>query len=129
MSDLMKPMSINKIMECILNEYKKLVGLEKFLYSEKDKINLYINENSTNISGGEKQKLSILRELIKKPSVLIFDEPTSSMDKDSKVEFYKYIQELKTERIIIIISHDQETENIADFTIKIVHSYNLFTVL
>ncbi len=112
----------------VLNEYIKLVGLEKFLYSEEDKINLYINENSTNISGGEKQKLSILRELIKSPSVLIFDEPTSSMDKDSKVEFYKYIQELKTERIIIIISHDQETESIADFTIKIVHSYNLITV-
>ena len=103
----------------MLNKYIKLVGLENFLYSEEDKLNQIINENSTNISGGEKQKLSILRELIKNPSVLIFDEPTSSMDKDSKKEFYKYIQELKAERIIIIISHDQVTKEIADFTIEI----------
>ncbi len=102
-----------------LNKYIKLVGLEKFLYSEEDKFNQVINENSTNISGGEKQKLSILRELIKNPSVLIFDEPTSSMDKDSREEFYRYIQELKAERIIVIISHDQVTKEIADFTIEI----------
>jgi len=108
----------------VLNEYIKLVGLKKFLYSEEDKLNLLINENSTNISGGEKQKLSILRELIKNPSVLIFDEPTSSMDKDSREEFYRYIQELKAERIIVIISHDQVTKEIADFTIEIDSKFN-----
>lgn len=102
----------------LLNKYIKLVGLEKFLNSDKNKFDQIINENSTNISGGEKQKLSILRELIKNPSLLIFDEPTSSMDKDSKIEFYKYIQELKTERIIIIISHDQAMKEISDFTIE-----------
>lgn len=102
-----------------LNKYIKLVGLEKYLYSEEDKFNQVINQNSTNISGGEKQKLTILRELIKNPSVLIFDEPTSSMDEDSKMDFYRYINELKAERIIIIISHDKVTSEIADFTIEI----------
>ena len=103
----------------VLNKYIKLIGLEKFLNSEEDKFNQIINENSTNISGGEKQKLSIIRELIKNPSLLIFDEPTSAMDKDSKTEFYKYIQELKSGRIIIIISHDQITSDIVDYTIDL----------
>lgn len=103
----------------VLNKYVKLIGLEKFLNSEEDKFNLIINENSTNISGGEKQKLSIIRELIKNPSLLIFDEPTSAMDKDSKTEFYKYIQELKNGRIIIIISHDQIMSDIVDYTIDL----------
>lgn len=102
-----------------LNKYIKLVGLESFLHSEKGKFNQVINENSTNISGGEKQRLSIIRELVKNPSLLIFDEPTSAMDKDSKMEFYKYIQDLKTERIVIIISHDYAMNEVADFTIKI----------
>lgn len=43
-------------------------------------LNTYINEKSDNISGGEKQKLSIIRELLKKPLVLLLDEPTSAMD-------------------------------------------------
>jgi ATP-binding cassette subfamily C protein len=101
-----------------LNKYIKLVGLENFIHSEEGKLNQVINENSTNISGGEKQKLSIIRELIKNPSLLIFDEPTSSMDKDSKVEFYKYIKELKTGRIVIVISHDNEINEIADYMIN-----------
>ncbi len=101
-----------------LNNYIKLVGLENFIHSEEGKLNQVINENSTNISGGEKQKLSIIRELIKNPSLLIFDEPTSSMDKESKIEFYKYIQELKTGRIVIVISHDNEINEIADYIIN-----------
>ena len=44
-----------------------------------DGLNTYINEKSDNISGGEKQKLSIIRELLKKPLVLLLDEPTSAM--------------------------------------------------
>lgn len=101
----------------VLNKYIKLIGLERYLSSEEDKLNQVINENLTNISGGEKQKLSILRELIKNPSLVIFDEPTSAMDKDSKVEFYKYIQELKYDKIVILISHDQEVKNIVDYII------------
>jgi len=102
-----------------LNKYIKLVGLENFLHSEEDKFNQVINENSTNISGGEKQRLSIIRELVKNPSLLIFDEPTSAMDKVSKMEFYKYIQDLKTEKIVIIISHDYAMNEVADYIIKI----------
>jgi len=39
--------------------------------------------------------------------------------RSSRTEFYKYIQELKAERIIVIISHDQVIKEIADFTIEI----------
>jgi ATP-binding cassette subfamily C protein len=103
----------------VLDKYIKLIGLEKFINSEENKLDQVINENSTNISGGEKQKLSIIRELIKNPSLLVFDEPTSAMDIDSKAEFYKYIQELKSERIIIIISHDQITSDVVDYIIDL----------
>jgi ATP-binding cassette subfamily C protein len=105
--------------ESILREFTDLVGLRDFLYSKRCKLNNVINENSANISGGEKQKLSILREIIKNPSLLIMDEPTSAMDKNSRAKFYDYIHELKKEKIIIIISHDKIMSEIADHIIDL----------
>ena len=77
------------------------------IYDIKDKI---VQENSTNLSGGEKQKISIIRELLKNPSLIIFDEPTSALDKKSKIKFYKLIEELNSDKskLIIIITHDKE---------------------
>lgn len=60
-----------------------------------------------------------MNEIRKNPSLLIMDEPTLVMDMDSKIEFYDYIQEIKKEKIIIIVSHDQIMDEIADYTINL----------
>ena len=71
-------------------------------------MNTYINEKSDNISGGEKQKLSIIRELLKKPLVLLLDEPTSAMDADSINTFFELLNAIKNDTIIIIATHDHQ---------------------
>jgi len=68
----------------------------------------------TNFSGGEKQKLSVLRLLLKDPSVMIFDEPTSAMDVQTIEKFAKHLQNIKSDKIIIIITHDSELKGIFD---------------
>lgn len=75
------------------------VGLDDFLNSE-------INENTTNFSGGELKKISIIRGLVSTGSLLIFDEPSNSLDNDSKLLLKKYLLEKKNNHIIILISHD-----------------------
>ncbi len=60
-----------------------------------------------------------INEVRNNPSLLILDEPTLTMDKDSKIEFYDYIQEIKKEKIIIIVSHDQIMDEIADHMINL----------
>ncbi|WP_300411102.1 ABC transporter ATP-binding protein [Lagierella sp.] len=70
-----------------------------------DRIKSKIDENK--LSGGELQKISILTVLSKKASLIIFDEPTSNMDKKSKEYFFEYIQKLKKDKIIILISHEE----------------------
>ena len=50
-----------------------------------------INQNSTNISGGEKQRLAIARALYRESKLLILDEPTSALDLENQDRFLKVI--------------------------------------
>jgi len=61
-----------------------------------------------NLSGGQKQKIAILRALISKPKILILDEATSSLDTYSKNNLIEYIDTIKESTICFIISHDSE---------------------
>ncbi|MCL1997853.1 MAG: ATP-binding cassette domain-containing protein [Turicibacter sp.] len=79
-----------------------------------------LGDNSPlNFSGGEKQKLAILRLLIKNPDLMIFDEPTSALDLDSSKNFISHLQTIKPDKIILIITHDtlltEEFDQIINF--------------
>ncbi len=67
-----------------------------------------INELTTRMSGGEGQKINIIRELLRNRSILVLDEPTSSLDYASKELLKKMITRIKDDHIIILISHDRE---------------------
>ena len=85
----------------IIEDAKKIlqdVGLE-------DKIYNYPNE----LSGGQKQRLAIARTLLMEPRILLLDEPTSSLDKETKTEVLKLIMRLVEKGMtLIIVSHEEE---------------------
>lgn len=73
-------------------EFHKLsamLGLEEFLKGLPEGLDTVIQENTGNLSGGEKQKLSILRTLLKHPKLLVPDEPTSALDKAGRESLCK----------------------------------------
>ena len=78
-----------------------------------------VGSQGDGISGGEKQKIGILRALAKDSDVLFFDEPTSALDQETRKEFYCLLQEIKKEKIIIFISHDKESGKIANEIIEL----------
>lgn len=59
-----------------------------------------------NLSGGERQKLMLIRAFIRSGEILILDEPTNYLDTEAKEQFKKIIEE--TDKTIIIISHDED---------------------
>lgn len=61
------------------------------------------------LSGGERQKITISRALLKNADILIFDEATSAFDKESDTKFNKMIMNEFKEKTIIIISHRHES--------------------
>lgn len=95
-------------------EYGKQIGLEGYFNKLLEGFDTEINEKSTNISGGEKQKISILRQMLKNPDVMIFDEPTSALDTESVKLFMEYVEAIRKEKIILIVSHDKTIESLYD---------------
>lgn len=87
------------------------------LLSRADKgIDTMIGEGGVKVSGGEKQRLSIARALLRKPSLLVFDEATSSLDSLTEEEIGKTIRDLSksNSQISILIAHRLSTVMHAD---------------
>ncbi|NWF88515.1 MAG: ABC transporter ATP-binding protein [Ignavibacteriaceae bacterium] len=79
-------------------------------------LNTVIGESGMKISGGEKQRLSIARALLRKPDLLVFDEATSALDSLTEEEISKTIREISSgnDLITIIIAHRLSTVMHAD---------------
>src|SRR6202035_967616 len=75
-----------------------------------------IGEGGVKVSGGEKQRLSIARALLRHPHLLIFDEATSSLDSLTEEEITNTIKDVssKKEQITILIAHRLSTIMHAD---------------
>jgi ATP-binding cassette subfamily B protein len=75
-----------------------------------------IGEGGMKVSGGEKQRLSIARALLRRPSLLVFDEATSSLDSLTEQEITETIRDVSTRRdlITILIAHRLSTVMHAD---------------
>jgi len=88
------------------NSIKKS-GLEKFTMSLKNKENTMINENATNISGGESQRILIARALYFASDIIILDEFSSALDIQTENKILEEINQI--DKTIIIVSHRKNT--------------------
>jgi ABC-type transport system involved in cytochrome bd biosynthesis fused ATPase/permease subunit len=84
------------------------------LYDQfKNRLNEQLNEDGKSISGGQIQRLGLVRALYKESEVIIFDEPTANLDKDNEEQIMDLIYKLKNNRIIILVSHkDIDLKNV-----------------
>lgn len=103
------------VLENSVNKFK----LDKFISRLKDGLNTNISERSCNISGGEKQKISIIRTLLKNPDVIILDEANSALDFDSTFQLNSILKKEKENKIIILVSHNTAFDEIVDFEIEL----------
>jgi energy-coupling factor transport system ATP-binding protein len=67
------------------------------------------NRDPTSLSGGEKQRLAIAAVLALRPSVIVFDEPTTDLDPEGRAEVFALIRRLRTQGLsLIVIEHEAE---------------------
>ena len=92
----------------------KNANIHHYIMTQPDTYNMILNEETNNISGGQKQLLTIARAILSDPKVLILDEATSSVDTRTEILIQKAMDELMKGRTSFIIAHRLSTIKNAD---------------
>lgn len=95
-------------------EFCKTYGFEKYFSEFPQDYFTKLGEEGVNISGGQKQLVGFARALFSNCQVLLLDEPTSSMDVNMSQFAMDLLHQIKKEKLIFLITHENEVANQAD---------------
>jgi ATP-binding cassette subfamily B multidrug efflux pump len=95
-------------------EAAKMAYVDNFVHALPHGYNMELNEESSNISQGQKQLLTIARAFLSDPAILILDEATSSVDTRTEILIQKAMDELMKDRTSFVIAHRLSTIRNAD---------------
>ena len=102
----------------VIESLKKAFAWD-FVSSLEDSIYTKLDEFGANLSGGQRQRIAIARAIYKNPQVFIFDEATSALDEKTEELIKQTINNLKKDKIIIIVAHRPSTLSLATKIINI----------
>lgn len=94
--------------------YENLNFLSKF-----NNLDEMIIENGANLSGGDKQRIALSRYFVENAKIVILDEPTSSLDKETETEIMTAVLENNKDKIIFIISHNNDIMNYCNYIVEV----------
>lgn len=104
--------------ETIYNAFK-LCSCDDLLQDLPMGLDTYLTENASNLSTGQKQRISLIRAILRKPEILILDEITSNLDSINEEKIVNILQELPKDVTKIVISHK----------LSLVHKFDQIVVL
>lgn len=108
-----------EIDEKSLSEALHQSNLNEFISSLPEGLNTPIGEGVRELSGGQVQRIALARALYRKPKVLVLDEPTSSLDKESKKMVYDLLRQISQSATVICTTHNEAQISHFDFVLEV----------
>lgn len=93
-----------------VREMLELVGLDRWIASLPAGIDTNVGPRGNRLSGGQRQRITIARAMIRRPNVLILDEPTSAADPASKAAFLNAMGTGREDRVTVLVTHEMPAE-------------------
>ena len=81
------------------------LGIGEWIRSLPSGLDTMVTENGNNLSGGQRQMINNMRALLSDAAIVIFDEPTSTLDKEKEALFSAAVDRIKGQRLVLITSH------------------------
>lgn len=104
--------------ETIVNVLREL-DLYKWYQLLPDGLETVLDFNALNVSGGQKQRLALAREILSNKPILLLDEPTSGLDYASEQIIFNVIKKISNKKLVILISHSNEVNCCPDEVINL----------
>lgn len=97
-----------------IEEAARLALAHDFIMALPDGYNTIVGENGGTLSGGQRQRICLARALIRDPSILILDEPTSAVDFESEAQIRTQLRHLRHGKTTLVIAHQLQSVRDAD---------------
>ena len=104
----------SEIDEVAIHDALKSAQLEDFVASLPEGLDTVVGERGVRLSGGQRQRIGIARALYHRPSVLVLDEATSSLDTETEKGVMQAVQALQGDKTVIIVAHRLSTVEYCD---------------
>ena len=90
------------------SNFKESVNKAKAIFAKINFKKELLDSRVCNLSGGEKQRVAIVRALMNNPDILLADEPTGALDKENSKEIMHILKEISKEKTVLIVTHNSE---------------------
>ena len=88
-----------------INEVIKAAKLDGWIDSLEEGIDTYLGDRANEISGGQAQRIAIARAMLKDADIILLDEPTSSLDKETTTEVLEALDRLMEGKTVVHVTH------------------------
>ncbi len=102
-----------------IRQLAQQLGWTEALFSAPDALDQIIAEGGNRLSGGQRQKIALLRALVGQPRLLILDEPDNNLDADSLQQLVTYLNSIKGKTTVVLITHGQAFASIIEDILEI----------
>jgi len=103
-----------------INQLSEQIGFEDVIHNFTDGLHSSTGHSGQKLSGGQKQKLALIRALYNQPELLILDEATNQLDQENEEKILTYLKKLSEDEnlTVLLISHDQKVLTYCDKTFE-----------